>query len=279
MCLRPLLPGLFLQEYLGKPVATVEAFRNLWFHTGDAAYCDDAGAFYFVDRPGDRIRARGEDVTSFQMEDLVNSSPDVELSAAFPIRATEGDEDDVVVFVVPRAGVVLTAKDLHAWADREMPKYMRPEHVRIVDDIPRTPTNKIEKYKLRAQILRRAAQPVTAVRTVRYGPEEVGGVTHPAAAQPGHRGQLRLVGALVGVHQLLLLLLRVLRACGANDPLGDDGSGGGTVRRLYSSPSSSVTVSTPPAAGAASSVADGPKLASRATDDGSVGMRLSRGCY
>jgi len=48
MCLRPLLPGLFLQEYLGKPVATVEAFRNLWFHTGDAAYCDDAGAFYFV---------------------------------------------------------------------------------------------------------------------------------------------------------------------------------------------------------------------------------------
>src|SRR5450759_3897939 len=90
MCLRPLLPGLFLQEYLGKPVATVEAFRNLWFHTGDAAYCDDAGAFYFVDRPGDRIRARGEDVTSFQMEDLVNSSPDVELSAAFPIRATEG---------------------------------------------------------------------------------------------------------------------------------------------------------------------------------------------
>jgi len=122
------------------------------------------------------------------MEDLVNSSPDVELSAAFPIRATEGDEDDVVVFVVPRAGVVLTAKDLHAWADREMPKYMRPEHVRIVDDIPRTPTNKIEKYKLRAQILRRAAQPVTAVRTVRYGPEEVGGVTHPAAAQPGHPG-------------------------------------------------------------------------------------------
>src|SRR5664279_5017409 len=75
MCLRPLLPGLFLQEYLGKPVATVEAFRNLWFHTGDAAYCDDAGAFDFVDRPGDRIRARGEDVTSFQMEDLVNSSP------------------------------------------------------------------------------------------------------------------------------------------------------------------------------------------------------------
>src|SRR5664280_90317 len=249
MCHRPLLPGLFLQEYLGKPVATVEAFRNLWFHTGDAAYCDDAGALYFVDRPGDRIRARGEDVTSFQMEDLVNSSPDVELSAAFPIRATEGDEDDVVVFVVPRAGVVLTAKDLHAWADREMPKYMRPEHVRIVDDIPRTPTNKIEKYKLRAQILRRAAQPVTAVRTVRYGPEEVGGVTHPAAAQPGHRRQLRLVGALVGVHQLLLLLLRVLRACGANDPLGDDGSGGVRDGEHL------------PAAGAASSVADGPKLA------------------
>jgi crotonobetaine/carnitine-CoA ligase len=62
MCPRPLLPGLFLQEYLGKPVATVEAFRNLWFHTVDAAYCDDAGAF--------PRRGSCEDVSSFQMEDL-----------------------------------------------------------------------------------------------------------------------------------------------------------------------------------------------------------------
>lgn len=158
LCLRSVPPGVFLCEYLGKPEATVAAFRNLWFHTGDAALRDDSGDFYFVDRLGDRIRVRGENISSFQIEDLINNSPDVELCAAFPIRAAEGDEDDVVVFAISRAGAELTAEDLHAWAAREMPKYMRPRHVRIVDDIPRTPTNKIEKYKLREEILRDLAR-------------------------------------------------------------------------------------------------------------------------
>ena len=135
------------------PEATVGAFRNLWFHTGDAAIMDEQGDFYFVDRLGDRIRVRGENLSSFQVEDMLNGHPDVEFCAVFPIRAEEGDEDDIVVFAVPRAGVELTREEIAVWAEGELPKFMRPRYVRVVDDIPRTPTNKVEKYKLRQQIL------------------------------------------------------------------------------------------------------------------------------
>ena len=101
LAFRPRLPALFLTEYLGKPEATLAAFRNLWFHTGDAAFRGSDGYFYFVDRLGDRIRVRGENLSSFQVEDLLSQHPDIRLCAVFPIRGADGDEDDIVAFVVP----------------------------------------------------------------------------------------------------------------------------------------------------------------------------------
>ena len=154
LALRPLLPAMFVQEYLDKPEATVRAFRNLWFHTGDAAVQDASGTYFFVDRVGDRIRRRGENISSFHVEDLMNQHPDVALSAAFPVPAQDGDEDDVVVFVQTEPGRTLDLEALPAWLDSAFPRFMRPQHVRVVQEIPRTPTNKIEKYKLRTQILR-----------------------------------------------------------------------------------------------------------------------------
>lgn len=152
LALRPRLPGLFLHEYLGKPEATVAAFRNLWFHTGDAALRDADGWFYFVDRLGDRIRVRGENLSSYQVEDLLNQHPTIQLCAAFAIPGDEGDEDDVVAYVVPVEENELTEEAIHAFASETMPRYMRPRHVRVVADLPRTPTNKVEKYKLRQAI-------------------------------------------------------------------------------------------------------------------------------
>jgi crotonobetaine/carnitine-CoA ligase len=162
LALRPKLPALFLGEYLGKPAATLAAFRNLWFHTGDAAVRGSDGYLYFVDRLGDRIRVRGENLSSFQVEDLLNQHPGIRFSAAFPIRGEEGDEDDVVAFVVPDgtppAEEALTEEAVHAYAAETMPRYMRPRHVRVIADLPRTPTNKVEKYKLRAQIMAELGQ-------------------------------------------------------------------------------------------------------------------------
>ncbi len=152
LAFRPRLPALLLTEYLGKPQATVAAFRNLWFHTGDAALRDSGGYFYFIDRLGDRIRVRGENLSSFQVEDVLNQHPSIRFSAVLPVPGGEGDEDDIVAFVVPD-NAALTERAVHAYAAETMPRYMRPAHVRIVDDLPRTPTLKVEKYKLRAQIL------------------------------------------------------------------------------------------------------------------------------
>jgi crotonobetaine/carnitine-CoA ligase len=154
LAVRPLLPALLFSEYLGKPEATAAALRNLWFHTGDAALRDEDGLFYFVDRLGDRIRVRGENLSSFQVEDMLNQHPSVRYSAVLAIPGTEGDEDDVVAFVVRDENAELTEATVHAYAAQAMPKYMRPRHVRVIEDLPRTPTNKVEKYRLRRAILR-----------------------------------------------------------------------------------------------------------------------------
>jgi crotonobetaine/carnitine-CoA ligase len=151
--LRSRLPYVLLNEYFNKPEATAEAFRNLWFHTGDGAHQDAQGYCYFVDRMGGFIRVKGENISSFQIEDVINTHPHIRMSAAFSIPAAEGLEDDIVVYAVPVAEAELTVADLQEWTRLEMPKYMWPKHIRLVESLPRTPTHKVEKYKLRDRIL------------------------------------------------------------------------------------------------------------------------------
>lgn len=152
LAIRPRVPGVIFKSYLGKPDDTLKAFRNLWFHTGDAGVRGRDGLYYYVDRLGDRIRVRGENLSSFQVEDMINQHPAVRMTAAVAIPSNEGDEDQVVAFVVATSDGSVTEAQIHAFAAETMPKYMRPSHVRIVDDLPRTPTNKVEKYKLRQLI-------------------------------------------------------------------------------------------------------------------------------
>jgi crotonobetaine/carnitine-CoA ligase len=153
LALRGRLPYVMLNEYFTKPEATVETLRNFWFHTGDGAYRDEEGNYYFVDRMGGFIRVKGENISSFQVEDVINGHPKVGVSAAFPVPAVEGLEDDIVVYVVPAEGQDLSESELHDWVQREMPKYMRPKHIRLIDALPQTPTHKVEKYKLKEMFL------------------------------------------------------------------------------------------------------------------------------
>ncbi len=153
LAFRPKLPGIFLHSYFKKPEKTVEAFKNLWFHTGDAAVMHDDGMYYFVDRLGDRIRVKGENLSSFQVEDMLMQHPDINLCAAVGIPSEEGDEDDIAAFIVAAENKPLTETDIEAYATEKLPKYMRPSFIRIVEAIPQTPTNKVEKYKLRNNIL------------------------------------------------------------------------------------------------------------------------------
>jgi carnitine-CoA ligase len=153
LAFRNKLPYCMLDGYFKKPEATVEVFRNLWFHTGDACYRDESDIYYFVDRMGGFIRTKGENISSYQIEDFINSHPMVKMSAALPVSAAEGEEDDIVVFIVLEENAVLIEEELRKWIATEMPKFMWPKHIKFVDDLPRTPTNKIEKYKLKRMIM------------------------------------------------------------------------------------------------------------------------------
>ena len=153
LAIRPSLPSLIVIEYLAKPAATAKAFANLWFHTGDAAMRGEDGCFYFVDRIGDRIRVRGENLSSFHVEELLTKHPAVQLAAVVAVPSTEGDEDEVAAFIEVAEGKDVTVEEINAHCLDVMPKFMRPTHVVFVDAIPRTPTNKIEKYKLRKQLV------------------------------------------------------------------------------------------------------------------------------
>ena len=152
LALRPKLPSLLFVEYIGKPAKTVEAWTNLWFHTGDSALQDEKGELFFMDRLGDRIRVRGENVSSVHVEDLVGAHPAVGVCAVVGVPSAEGDEDDIAAFVQLVEGAQVTEAELRAHSEKQMPKFMRPKHYRIVDEIPKTPTNKIEKHKLRMSL-------------------------------------------------------------------------------------------------------------------------------
>ena len=153
LAFRPQVSYFFFTEYFGKAETTKEALRNQWYHTGDICYRDEAGILYFVDRMGGFIRRRGENFSSSQVEMLLTGHPSIALAAAFAIPPEEGGEDDLAIFVVPKAGEAITEEQLREWIKGEMPKFMWPRHIRVVDDLPKTATLKVEKYKLKEQIL------------------------------------------------------------------------------------------------------------------------------
>ena len=151
LAMRPRLSSLIHEEYLAKPEATVKAWRNLWFHTGDAAVRDQDGVFTYIDRMGDRIRVRGENISGFHIEEMLVKHPSLALAAVIAVPSGEGDEDDVVAFVEVADGHTFDREAIEQHCLDTMPKFMRPRDVIPVEQIPRTPTNKIEKYKLRKQ--------------------------------------------------------------------------------------------------------------------------------
>ncbi|MDS0478661.1 AMP-binding protein [Natrinema sp. 1APR25-10V2] len=153
LCIRPKQPGLLLERYHAKPERTLEATRNLWFHTGDAAYRDESGNFYFVDRLGDVIRRRGENISSMQIQDAVSSHDAVEAAAAFPIPAPEGGEDQVGLAVEPRAEDEVDEGTIASHLAGRLPEFMQPDETFVVDEIPTTETNKMRKVELREQLL------------------------------------------------------------------------------------------------------------------------------
>lgn len=149
---RPNVPFGFMAGYDGMPEKTVEAMRNLWFHTGDAATMDEDGYVYFVDRMQNRIRRRGENISSYEIEEALERMEGVKEVAAFAVPSDIGDgEDELMVAVAPEAGRTLTPQDVARFAEAILPRYARPRFIDIVDALPRTSTAKVRKVALQEQ--------------------------------------------------------------------------------------------------------------------------------
>ncbi len=145
---RPKIPWTIFLEYYGMPQQTVEAFKGLWFHTGDAGYFDGEGYLYFVDRVKDAIRRRGENISSYDVEQLLLKDPQVAEAAVIPAPSEVG-EDEVMAVIVPKVGVTISPQDIIDYCVENMPFFWVPRYIRIVGGLPRTPTGRIEKFKLR----------------------------------------------------------------------------------------------------------------------------------
>jgi crotonobetaine/carnitine-CoA ligase len=147
--LRPKSPWTIMQGYAGMAEKTVQAWRNLWFHTGDSGYVDAEGYVYFVDRLGDRIRRRAENISSYDIESAAATHSDVAECAAVGVPSEFESDDDIKLCVVLRPGRCVAPMDLIRYLAGRLPHYMVPRYLEFMDQLPRTPTNKVKRAELR----------------------------------------------------------------------------------------------------------------------------------
>lgn len=141
-------PWELFSGYWRNPEATARAWRNGWFHTGDTFFCDEEGNYFFVDRKKDAIRRRGENISSMEVEREVMAYPDV-LEAACVAVPAEFGEDEVKVFVTVRDGAEFDPADLIKFLIPKMPHFMVPRYIEVVDEFPKTITDRVKKNELR----------------------------------------------------------------------------------------------------------------------------------
>jgi len=149
---RPKVPFGFMAGYLNVPAKTVEAWRNLWFHTGDAGMRDADGLISFVDRIKDCIRRRGENISATEIEAVVGQLSGIHEVAAYAVPADgPGGEDEVMLALVPSEGITLDAADVARKASALLPRFAKPRFLRLLDSLPKTATGKIQRAVLRQQ--------------------------------------------------------------------------------------------------------------------------------
>jgi crotonobetaine/carnitine-CoA ligase len=135
-------------EYYKMPEETVKTFRNRWLHSGDLGRIDEDGWLYFSGRGKDSIRRRGENISCYELENILSSYENIEESAAIPIPSELG-EDDIKVIVVPKSGKSLDFQEVIDFCKVKMPKFMVPRYIEKLDELPKLPNQKVDKVKLK----------------------------------------------------------------------------------------------------------------------------------
>ena len=141
-----------MKEYYKNPAKTAEVIRNGWLYTGDLAKTDGDGFIYLVDRKKDMINVGGEKIFPVEVEEVLISHPEVYDAAVIGLP-DERLGEIVAAVIDPKPGVTLTEAEITAFCEQNLPRYKRPRRI-IFDKVPRNPTGKIEKPKLRQKYAR-----------------------------------------------------------------------------------------------------------------------------
>lgn len=147
---RPRMPNIMFEGYWRRPEDTLSVMKNLWFHTGDIGMFDDDDYFYFVDRKKDYLRRRGENISSFEVENAFRAHEAIEDVAAHAVLDPLG-EDELKVTVVLKAGLTLAEEALCLWSLDQLPYYAVPRYIEFRTEFPRSAVGRILKQELRTQ--------------------------------------------------------------------------------------------------------------------------------
>jgi crotonobetaine/carnitine-CoA ligase len=145
---RPRKPFISSKGYFGMPEATAELLRNAWYHTGDVLRCDDEGWYYLVDRKKDAIRRGGENISSFEVEQVLLSHPSVQQAAVIAVPSDLSEDDVMACLVVDDVAELMAIGD---YAEANLPYFAVPRYYDALEELPVTPNNKIRKVELRAR--------------------------------------------------------------------------------------------------------------------------------
>ncbi|MFC0530014.1 AMP-binding protein [Phytohabitans kaempferiae] len=145
---RPMEPYSMFAGYWRKERETLEAWKNLWHHTGDLGFFDGDGALYFVDRKKDALRRRGENVSSVELELAILKHPAVAEVAVHAVPAGVR-EDEIKACVVLRDGERVEPAELFEYFRRNLPYYAVPRYVELLDELPKNAVARVLKHRLR----------------------------------------------------------------------------------------------------------------------------------
>lgn len=155
---RPLARHVIFSGYFEDPKATRNAYRGEWYCTGDLGMKDAEGEYFFVDRKKDYIRYKGRNISSLQVESIVGAHPGVQAAAVYGVPSdTLESEHEIKLDVILKPGQQLQPEDLARFVNEHAPYFCVPRYIEFVEELPYTPTQKLEKYKLRAKGLSASA--------------------------------------------------------------------------------------------------------------------------
>jgi|LauGreDrversion4_1035100.scaffolds.fasta_scaffold01137_5 crotonobetaine/carnitine-CoA ligase len=138
--------------YYKQPEATSASRRNLWFHTGDRGSIDADGYVWYTDRIKDAIRRRGENISAFEVEEVIRTYPAVSDVAVYPVHAeTSEDEVAVTITLKPGESANFSYESLIKYCSHNLAYFMVPRYVQVAKEMPMTLSQKVEKYKLRRE--------------------------------------------------------------------------------------------------------------------------------